>query len=113
MRKKRVIQAICDCRDPRDGKAGLADICLGLGKAADKCELDSLEETLRKEYSGYVDVVSGGGCVRVKPRAIAENARYEREATQFRQWILATVTAVAAVLLGFFLGTYFGYGMGH
>ena len=80
MKKQRVIQAICDCRDPRDGKAGIADICRALGKAADRDELDRLEETLRKEYNGYVDVVTDGGCVRVKPRALAENARNERGA---------------------------------
>ena len=111
MRKRRVIRAICEYRNPRDGKAGIGDICRALGKAGkavDKGEVESMEETLRNEYSGYVNVVPGGGVVRVMPRAITENKRYERKAAQFRQWVFATITAVGAVLLGFVLVKYFG-----
>ncbi len=108
MRKRIVIQAISDCTDPRDHKAGIADICRALGKDSNQEETKRITETLRNDYRAYVDVVSGGGCVIVKPLTHAESARCERRHAQLVQWLLATATAIGATLLGFFLGKTYG-----
>ena len=108
MMKRTVIRAISDCTDPRDHKAGIGDICLALGKVADQAQVDRITKMLRDDYSAYVAIVTDGGCVVVKTLTHAASARYDRRYAQLLQWLLAIATAIAATLLGFFLGKYFG-----
>ncbi len=108
MSRQTVIRAISDCTDQEDQKAGLADICYALGTDPNAGEIKRLTEMLRDGYQGYVSVIRNGGCVRVMPRTHAENARHERIQAMRQQFLLGTVAACLATILGFFMGKYFG-----
>ena len=108
MRKRIVLRAISDCTDTRDQKAGIGDICRALGKETNQQEVERITKMLQKDYGVYVTVVSGGGCVIVKPLTHAVSARYERRHERLEQWLLASATTIVVGLLGFFLGKFFG-----
>ena len=103
MNKRKVIQAISDCADPRDHRAGLGDICQALGKSTNQEDISQMTEMLRNKYSDYVVVDSYGSAVTVKPLTHAESERNKKRQSQLLQWLLATATAIA----GYFLGKLF------
>ena len=77
MNKHKVIRTICDCRKRQNGRVHIDDILRALGRRVNSGERDRMVKTLRKDYKGYVEHVKGDGSVRVKQRALIENARTE------------------------------------